>query len=288
MKPLTVGSLFSGIGGLELGLERAGMRVLFQVEIDPYARRVLAKHWPHVERFEDVRSVGAHNLPQVDILCGGFPCQDVSSAGHKLGLDGERSGLWFQFRRLIRELRPRYVLVENVSALLARGMGRVLGDLAELGFDAEWSVLSACALGAPHMRERVFVVAHSNSQPGQAWMGSLKDRSGALPSRRCEARARDWMEPFTGIRGVADGPSARMDGAADRLRACGNAVVPQVAELIGRRIAAHHAALSPSKTKAASAPTETAPNAAPTEEEGARPMNMSTTADGSARDGGAR
>src|SRR6476661_6834913 len=129
---LTFGSLFAGIGGIDLGLERAGMRCAWQVEIDDYATRVLAKHWPDVTRFRDVRSVGAHNLTPVDLLAGGFPCQDISDAGKRAGIEGARSGLWSEFARLIGELRPRYVLVENVTALLRRGMGTVLGDLAAL------------------------------------------------------------------------------------------------------------------------------------------------------------
>ncbi len=158
---LTIGSLFSGIGGLDLGLERAGMTVKWQVEIDPYCRRVLAKHWPNVERFEDVRLVGAHNLARVDLICGGFPCQDISNAGKRAGIDGERSGLWSEFHRIICELRPQLVLVENVAALLVRGMGRVLGDLAESGYDAEWDCIPAAAVGAPHIRNRVFILAHA-------------------------------------------------------------------------------------------------------------------------------
>lgn len=156
---LTVGSLFSGIGGLDLGLERAGMQIKWQVELDPYCNRVLAKHWPDVPRFGDVREVGAHNLPPVDLLCGGFPCQDVSLAGKRAGLDGERSGLWSEFSRLIRVLRPRYALIENVPGLFTAGFGTVLGDLAALGFDAEWLCLRASDFGAPHKRERVFIVA---------------------------------------------------------------------------------------------------------------------------------
>src|SRR5688572_14262480 len=128
------GSLFAGIGGIDLGLERAGMKCAWQVELDPFCRRVLAKHWPDVARYEDVREVGAHNLEPVDLIAGGFPCQDISNAGKRAGIDGERSGLWSEYARIVRELRPRYVLVENVTALLGRGIGRVLGDLAALDF----------------------------------------------------------------------------------------------------------------------------------------------------------
>jgi DNA (cytosine-5)-methyltransferase 1 len=158
--PLRIGSLFSGIDGLGLGLERAtGGRVLWQVEKEPYCRAVLAKHWPQAERFDDVCTVGAHNLARVDILCGGFPCQDISLAGKGAGLAGERSGLWREYARLVRELRPRFVVVENVSALLARGLGDVLGGLSACGYDAIWDCIPAAAVGAPHRRDRLFIVA---------------------------------------------------------------------------------------------------------------------------------
>lgn len=167
---LTFGSLFSGIGGIDLGLERAGMTCSWQVEIDEYATQVLAKHWPHVTRFRDVRDCGARNLSTVDVLAGGFPCQDISGAGRRAGITGERSGLWTEFARIVRELQPRYVLVENVAALLyplrrngtiePAPIGRVLGDLASCGYDAQWQIISATAVGAPHLRERVFIVAY--------------------------------------------------------------------------------------------------------------------------------
>src|SRR5882724_8456244 len=153
---LTFGSLFTGIGGMDLGLERAGMICKWQVEINEYASKVLTKHWPNVTRLRDVRDVGRHNLAAVDLICRGFPCQDISNAGKRAGIDGERSGLWSEFARIIRDLRPRFVLVENVAALLDRGLGRVLRDFAERGYDAEWSSLSACSMGAPHMRRRLF------------------------------------------------------------------------------------------------------------------------------------
>src|SRR3990167_3261466 len=157
---LTFGSLFSGIGGIDLGLERAGMRCAWQVEIDDYCQRVLAKHWPDVPRFRDVREVGAHNLAHVDLIAGGFPCQDLAQGGKSVGIEGSRSGLWSEFARIIRELRPRFVFVENVPGLLVRGMGRVLGDLASCGYDAEWQSIPAAAVGAPHIRERVFILAY--------------------------------------------------------------------------------------------------------------------------------
>ena len=159
---LTFGSLFAGIGGFDLGFERAGMVCKWQVEIDDYANRVLAKHWPNVHRERDIRTAGRHNLESVDVICGGFPCQDISYAGAGAGLDGARSGLFFEAVRVVRELRPRIVVLENVAALLTRGLDRVLGTLAEIGYDAEWHCIPAAAVGAPHIRDRVFVLAYSN------------------------------------------------------------------------------------------------------------------------------
>lgn len=164
---MRIGSLFAGIGGLELGLERglavAGVEshTVFQVEMDPFCQRVLERHWPYAQRFSDVCTVDARTLPAVDILCGGFPCQDVSVAGKGVGLAGERSGLWREFLRLIRDLRPCIVVVENVAALLARGLGTVLGDLASCGYDAEWDCIPAASVGAPHRRDRLFIVAYT-------------------------------------------------------------------------------------------------------------------------------
>jgi len=175
---VNVGSLFSGIGGFDLGFERAGMRVSWQVELDSFCRAVLARRFPDAARFEDVRGVGARELDPVDLVCGGFPCQDLSSAGRGAGIDGARSGLWSEFARIVRELRPRYVVVENVPALLTgkgkrwdRGpIGRVLGDLAEARYDAEWACLSAREFGAPHLRKRVWIVAYPawNAEAGAA------------------------------------------------------------------------------------------------------------------------
>jgi DNA (cytosine-5)-methyltransferase 1 len=162
---VNVGSLFSGIGGFDLGLERAGMRVVWQCESDDFCRRVLAQHWPAIPCFEDVRDLrgtGRESVPAVDVLCGGFPCQDISLAGAGAGITGARSGLWSEYARLIGELEPRWVIVENVSALLARGLGVVLADLSALGYDAEWDCLPASAFGAPHQRDRVWLVAYPN------------------------------------------------------------------------------------------------------------------------------
>ena len=160
--------LFSGIGGFSLGLERAGMRTVAFCEIEEYPRQVLAKHWPNVPIYDDVRTLDADTLRRdgiaVDVICGGFPCQDVSFAGKRAGLEGARSGLWGEYRRLIGELRPRFVIVENVPGLLSLGMGTVLGDLAALGYDATWDCIPASAVGAPHRRDRIWIVAHANGK----------------------------------------------------------------------------------------------------------------------------
>lgn len=161
---MTFGSLFFGVGGIDLGLERAGMTVRWQVEIDGFATKVLERHWPDVVRHRDVRDVGGRNLERVDCIAGGFPCQDVSLAGKGAGLAGARSGLWWEFARIAGELRPTYVLLENVPGLVNRGLEEVLGSLSELGYDAEWTVLSAAQFGAPHLRKRLFLVAHAQQQ----------------------------------------------------------------------------------------------------------------------------
>ena len=153
---MKLGSLFSGIGGLDLGVEAAtGARTVWQVERDEWCRGILARHWPDAVRYDDVCKVG-EELERVDIIAGGFPCQDVSVAGKRAGLTGgERSGLWREYARIIRVVRPRFVFVENVAGLLSMEFGHVLGDLAALGYDAEWSVFRASDVGAPSARAGV-------------------------------------------------------------------------------------------------------------------------------------
>jgi DNA (cytosine-5)-methyltransferase 1 len=184
---MTFGSLFAGIGGMDLGLERAGMTCKWQVEIDPFCRKVLAKHWPSVRRHDDVKTFPPNDTEDwnVDLICGGFPCQDISFAGKGAGLVGERSGLWFEYARIVRDLRPKYVLVENVSALLVRGLDSVLGSLASFGYDAEWHCIPAAAVGAPHIRDRVFVLGHTDgsrtdafTQSGGSWSATREPSRG--------------------------------------------------------------------------------------------------------------
>jgi len=168
---MRVGSLFAGIGGFDLGLSWAGYDIAWQVEQDEWCRKVLAKHWPDVARFTDVCDCGLHNLEPVDVICGGFPCQDISLAGRQAGLDGERSSLWWEMRRIVGELRPPYVIVENVPNLFIRGFDRVLGSLSEIGYDAELGVVSANDVGAPHLRQRLWIVAYPIGARGEAWDG---------------------------------------------------------------------------------------------------------------------
>lgn len=244
MIPLNVLELFAGIGGLGLGLERAGMRVVGQVEIDEYCRRVLEKHWPDVPRHDDVRTAAdwwlSTERPRVDVICGGFPCQPFSISGARLGVGDERWG-WPWFADVVRALRPRYVLVENVSTLLADrdAFGWMLGDLADLGFDAEWSLLRACAFGAPHVRERLLVLAFAagelraprlaeeqrRQRPSEVWTEGDGEHAWSRPGV--------WLEAARSANRVADGSTERLVAAG------GNAVVPQVAEYPGRLIVAH-------------------------------------------------
>lgn len=246
---LTFGSLFAGIGGIDLGLERAGMRCAWQVEIDDYAQKILTKHWPDAARFRDVRDCGSHNLTTVDLIAGGFPCQDISDSGNRIGIDGARSGLWREYARIIGELRPKYILVENVSALLDRGIGRVLGALAALGYNAEWEVISACAFGAPHTRERMFIVAYSDSREWGPLSTARRDMGNphnGIRQRQESASGLTFGNPQVGRGTWASEP--RMGRMAygvpnrmDRMSGLGNAVVPLIPEIIGRAIVAYEA-----------------------------------------------
>ncbi|MFM9962236.1 MAG: DNA cytosine methyltransferase [Planctomycetaceae bacterium] len=229
---LFCGSLFSGAGGMDLGLERAGFKLKWQVEIDPFARRVLERHWPTVRRWDDVRTWPQPDTERVDLLCGGFPCTDISSAGAKAGIEGEFSGLWFEYARIIRKLRPRFVLVENVADLLVRGIDRVLGDLAKCGYHAGWRVFSSCEFGFPFMRRRLFLFACTDID--RESVGTIHEKVAGVSA----ASRADWDRAIRQVArndGIDDGVSGGMDR---RCHVIGNAVVPRIAEWIGRRIAA--------------------------------------------------
>jgi DNA (cytosine-5)-methyltransferase 1 len=221
-------SLFSGIGGLDLGLERAGMRCVAQVENNPWCQQILEKHWPDVPRWGDIQDVNPEELPEHDLICGGFPCQPVSVAGERLGTKDPR-WLWPEFFRIVRTVRPRYVLVENVLGLLSAGFGELAGDLASIGYDTQWQSISAAAIGAPHQRRRVFLVAYPNLKRFTGSPSSATEP--AQPFRSSSNTGEQWaVEP--GMGRVAYGIPRRVD----RLRALGNAVVPQVAELVGNML----------------------------------------------------
>jgi DNA (cytosine-5)-methyltransferase 1 len=293
-KKLTVGSLFAGIGGFDLAAERAGLEVKWQVEIDDYATRVLEKHWPNAKRYRDIRAIDWSSVEPVDLVCGGFPCQPHSVAGKRKGSE-DRRDLWGDFAEAISCLRPRWVLAENVPGLLSSDsgqfFGRVLRDLAALGFDAEWECIPASAVGANHKRDRLWLVAHASRElldrsrrAGASGRAEHPDRGSdvadADSQRQLQPQGREREEwrrfgyrssplahahsegpqerfVFTGVPGQAgrddDGQDAPVGswwavepgmgrvahGIPDRthrLKCLGNAIVPQVAEWIFRRI----------------------------------------------------
>lgn len=236
---MNVLSLFSGIGGLELGLEWAGMTTVGQVEIDPFCRRVLAKHWPEVPRHDDVRTAvewwRSESRPPVHVVAGGFPCQPTSDAGRRLA-QADHRWLWPAMLDVVRGLRPTWVIGENVPGLRTRGLALVERDLRDAGYRVRTGSISACALGAPHPRKRLFILAHTESQgrcPWGAVGGGSAATSGAHSPRRRPRRC-DWWAAEPRVGRVAHGVPA----GVDRRRALGNAVVPQVSEYIGRLVMA--------------------------------------------------
>ena len=267
---MNVGSLFAGIGGFDLGLERAGFQVAWQVEIDPFCRAVLAKHWPHVARYNDVHFTSSALVEPVDLLCGGFPCQDLSIAGQQAGIDrGHRSGLWREFARLVGEFRPAFVVVENVAHTWRKWVPRVRSDLGSRGYASLPLHLRASDFGAPHERARCFVVAaaHAHSavlRDESRWClgprGTARasvaldarsardaadaDGEGQLQPEGSEPGERGWPRDCGGwasepdVARVVHGLPGRVDGRARRARehALGNAIIPQAAEWIGRRL----------------------------------------------------
>lgn len=262
---LTVLDLFSGIGGFSLGLERTGwFKTVAFCEIDPFAQKILRKNWPDIPIYDDVRKVNYETLKNdgiiqrrwggVDVITGGFPCQDLSLAGKQAGIEGERSGLWGELARITNDLRPQYLIVENVTALLSGGDGmwfaKVLGDLAEIGFDAEWHCIPASSVGAPHIRDRVWLLAYPGRKFGTQPIftrdgGKIKERH-----KRKEIRGKNWIidqvgtTAFDGVYSreieLAEPKLVREDDGVscivDRLRGIGNTVVPQIPEMIGSAI----------------------------------------------------
>ena len=276
---LTVGSLFSGIGGFDLGLERAGMRVIWQSEIDPYASAVLRKHWPNVPNHGDIRSIRAGTAGRPDIICGGFPCQPFSHAGKRRGTDDDRH-LWPEMCRVIGELRPAWVIGENVAGIISMELDAVLSDLEAAGYATRTFVIPAVAVDAPHRRDRVWIIAHDTrwhdadgddghqqsdnqirarrhlayavrdrdrdnrgglmadayGERGCLWTTGSEDAEDARQSSGVGGAGRWLPEPDVGR--VAHGIPSRVD----RLRCLGNAIVPQIAEILGRAILKSEAA----------------------------------------------
>jgi DNA (cytosine-5)-methyltransferase 1 len=236
---LTVGSLFSGIGGLDLGLERAGMRVIWQSEIDSFACKVLKKHWPNVPNLGDIKEIDWNNCERPDVICGGYPCQPFSTAGKRQGTDDPRH-LWPWVREAISELRPRYAIMENVRGHLTMGGLAVIGELASIGYDAEWRVVSAASVGANHRRDRLFIVAYPDSERLERSSRFQKGNEescrsnvfGSNTQRNKGWQGWEWWQSEPELGRVAYGVPDRVD----RLKGLGNAVVPQVAEVIGRLV----------------------------------------------------
>lgn len=235
---MRVGSLFSGIGMIDLGLERAGAEIVWQVESDPFRRAVLEDHWPNVRRYEDVRYLPVGSMAPCDTICGGFPCQPVSYSGWR---EAEADPRWFwpEMARVLDEIRPKYVLLENVPGLATSGGAEVVSDLVSFGYDFEWDHLPASSFGAPHERDRFWLLAHSTGipvgtrpeegYPDYVWGQRLGDRGG-LKGRK------QWPDdpaelPESGVGRMAYGGSSRLDKA--RLVALGDSVVPGIAEHLG-------------------------------------------------------
>ncbi len=255
--------LFSGIGGFALAARWVGWETVGFCEIDPYCQKVLAKHWPDVPIHQDVTELDGRKFKgAVDIITGGFPCQDISVAGKGAGIDGERSGLWSDLARLIGEIRPAYAVLENVSALLGRGLGRVAGDLAEIRYDCEWHCIPAFAVGAPHRRDRIWIISYPIRAERESGSGRRRVRQGdpkladadRKRSQRIGANSypQGWKGQIMGQTGLCNGTS---DGQGQwstepdvgrvahgiprqvhRLKCLGNSIVPQIAEALFRQI----------------------------------------------------
>lgn len=282
-KPIRIGSLFSGIGGLELGLESGlasagwSAQTVYQVEQSEYCRSILARHWHEAKRFDDVRTIDPASLPPADLLCGGFPCQDLSTAGKRAGLDGSRSGLFFELARIVRAIHPRIVVLENVAGIYTSGLGTVLGTLAEDGYDCVWTSLQAAEVGAPHRRERWFCIGWladdddersdprarlaKGERPDLSDFNRRGGRGSSGTGRKRSPTGKRQLKP--GMGRSLDGLPGRLDGHRwpagpgpqhdwepprtrqkepndlERLKALGNAVVPHQGAVLGRWIGYH-------------------------------------------------
>lgn len=243
MQKLKVLDLFSGIGGFSLGLERTGgFETVAFCEIDPHATKVLNKHWPNVQVFNDVRTIDYDGT--VDVITGGFPCQDLSIAGKKKGLQGERSGLWGEMHRIIGQHRPKYVIIENVANLLAGENGawftKLLYDLASIGYDAQWHIIPASAVGCGHHRERIWIVAYPNKELWDVPQKIYNKLSFQISQIRTPRSILSLLARYKQVSINEVYPDHRkFDGvseAVDSLERLGNTVVPKIPEIIGHAI----------------------------------------------------
>ena len=245
MKSPKLLDLFSGIGGFSQGLERAGFETVAFCEIEPSCQAVLRRYWPDVPIFGDIRALTAAYLPSIDVISGGFPCQDISTAGKQDGIEGARSGLWSEYLRLINELRPSYAIIENVANLLSGGFGRWFGrillDLAEIGYDAEWHCIPAAYVGASHIRDRVWIVAYSDEKRRLSVNLPIAKsllHVGASVFGKADVSLTDtcrgWKESARS--GIYLRNDDGLSGWLDRIGMIGNSIVPQIAEAIGLAI----------------------------------------------------
>jgi len=236
--------LFSGIGGFSLGLERAGFETVAFCEIDPFCQKVLKKHWPDVPIYTDIKELRGDEI-EADVITAGFPCQDLSIAGKQAGIDGERSGLWSEVVRLLGEIRPMFAVMENVTALLSgdrgRWFGRVLGDLAQVGYDCEWHCIPASAVGSIQNRDRAWIIAYPCENREQ---GLLTSEHISQARQRRESSQAHLQSIFSAPLQPGDsypkpllcGVDRRIPHRLDRVGACGNSVDPAIPEIIGRAI----------------------------------------------------
>ncbi len=185
---LNVLDVFSGIGGFSIGLEAASMQTVAFCEINPFCRKILTRHWPSIPVFPDITTINKEDLkmlPRIDVIAGGFPCQDISVAGKQKGIAAKRSGLWKEFARLINEIRPKYAIIENVANLRSKGLIAVLQDLWEIGYNAEWHCIPASAFGAPHRRDRIWIIAHP-ACIGKVGLSLGKEETESTPGDSCK------------------------------------------------------------------------------------------------------
>ena len=290
---MTVGSLFSGIGGFDLGLERAGMTIKWQVEIDDFCNKVLEKHWPDVKRYRDIKELRGDELEPVDLICGGFPCQPFSAAGKRRSKEDDRY-LWPEMLRVIRAVRPNWIIGENVAGIVSLALDDVLSDLENEGYACQSFIIPACAVNAPHRRDRVWIIANcdntgsgtSRDRANREWQekderqerlsqhessgyneatSNSESKSGESDVQRCNRAAEQeqlgrntiksvvdrgsdiptdserwgipWLPIAASLCRVDDGlPSWMVGHRTKRLKALGNAVVPQIVEIIGKAI----------------------------------------------------